>query len=205
MENIEQIREHQKQRLEILAAPVVRWLAAWNVHPNLLTSGNVVFSLLAASFVLVDALPWAGVVFLFGSTLDMLDGMLARMTNRATASGAFLDSTVDRICEGVILASIAWWLADAGQTWAVAALVLAMLGSMLTSYTRARAEALGLRCGVGWVTRAERVVLISLGLLTQQIVVTVYLLAVLTLWSAGQRIVAAYKLLNEEKSTAGRR
>ncbi len=205
MENIEQIRKNQRQRLEILATPVVRWLAEWNVHPNLLTGGNVFFSVLAASFVLMGELRWAGVVFLLGSTLDMFDGMLARMTNRASALGAFLDSAMDRICEGVILASIAWWLANQAQTWAVAALVLAMLGSMLTSYTRARAEALGLTCGVGWVTRAERVILISLGLVTMQIVVTVYLLAVLTLWSAGQRIVAVCKLLREENAEAGLR
>ncbi len=195
---IERLREQQRQRLQAWLDPVVNWLAATAVHPNLLTAGNVVFSVLAAWLIIGDQLTWAGIVFLFGSTLDMLDGMLARSKSQATPFGGFLDSTLDRVCEGAIFAAIAWWLATQGNSWAVAALVLAMLGSMLTSYTRARAEALGLQCSGGWVTRAERVILLCLGLITHELVFMAFVLAVLTLWTAGQRIHNVYRHLPSE-------
>lgn len=198
MRPIEQIREQQHQRLQAWLAPLVGWLAARAVHPNLLTAGNVIFSLLAAWLVINDQLVWAGIVFLFGSALDMLDGMLARFNNQVTPFGGFLDSTLDRVCEGAIFAAIAWWLAAQGHAWAVAALVLAMLGSMLTSYTRARAEALGLTCNGGWITRAERVILLCLGLITHQLELMAFVLAVLALWTAGQRIHNVYKHLPTE-------
>ncbi len=189
---VEKVRDNQRERLQGILAPVVSWFAAHAVHPNVLTAGNVLFSLLAAWLVIRNQLVWAGVVFLFGSTLDMLDGMLARLKNQVTPFGGFLDSTLDRVCEGAMFAAIAWWLATQGNTWAVAALVLAMLGSMLTSYTRARAEALGLTCNGGWITRSERVILLCLGLVTHQLVFMAFVLAVLTLWTAAQRIHSVY-------------
>ena len=96
--------------------------------------------------------------------MDTLDGRYSRMSGKGTLFGAFLDSTLDRIEEGVVLTAVACYFADNGDEVAAAACVVAVLGSLMVSYTRARAEALGVECKVGIATRPVRVVLLSIGL-----------------------------------------
>ena len=96
--------------------------------------------------------------------MDTLDGRYSRMSGKGTLFGAFLDSTLDRIEEGIVLTAIAWQFAEAGDSTAAAACVFVVLGSLMVSYTRARAEALGVECKVGIATRAVRVVILSIGL-----------------------------------------
>ena len=103
-------------------------------------------------------------IFVVGSLLDILDGALARVGGKATPFGAFIDSTTDRVGEGAMLAAIALVFSRHGKDWAVVVAVAAVVGSFLVSYTRARAEALGLKGDVGLGSRAERVVLITAGL-----------------------------------------
>ena len=108
---------------------------------------------------------WAGaLVFVVGSVLDILDGALARLSGKGTPFGAFLDSTTDRVSEGFMLGAIALVFARHHQLFAVGAAFAAVIGSFLVSYTRARAEALGLKGDVGIGSRAERVVVITAGL-----------------------------------------
>ena len=153
-----------------LASRVVRSLAQTRVTPNQLTTAGV--SLCLASAVIVyfeyhnDLLFfWLGAgVFVVGSLLDILDGALARVGGKTTPFGAFIDSTTDRVGEGAMLAAIALVFSRHGQDWAVVLAVAAVVGSFLVSYTRARAEALGLRGDVGLGSRAERVVVITAGL-----------------------------------------
>jgi CDP-diacylglycerol--glycerol-3-phosphate 3-phosphatidyltransferase len=109
-----------------------------------------------------DAL--GAVVFVVGSVLDILDGALARVGGKSTPFGAFIDSTTDRVGEGAMLAAIALVFSRHGKDWAVVVAVAAVVGSFLVSYTRARAEALGLSGTVGLGSRAERVVVITAGL-----------------------------------------
>ncbi len=97
--------------------------------------------------------------------MDTLDGRYSRMSGKGTLFGAFLDSTLDRVEEGVVLTAIAWHFADRGDAIAAAACVVTVLGSLMVSYTRARAEALGVECKVGIATRPVRVVILSIGLL----------------------------------------
>ena len=140
--------------------------------PNVLTAAGV--SLCLAAAVLVPfadrtnawLVYWlAAGIFVVGSLLDILDGALARVGGKSTPFGAFIDSTTDRVGEGAMLAAIALVFARARErTWAVVVAVAAVVGSFLVSYTRARAEALGLRGDVGLGSRAERVVLITAGL-----------------------------------------
>jgi CDP-diacylglycerol--glycerol-3-phosphate 3-phosphatidyltransferase len=104
------------------------------------------------------------VAFVLGSICDTLDGRYSRMSGKGTQFGAFLDSTLDRIEEGVVLTAAAWYFADSGDAVAAAACVVAVLGSLMVSYTRARAEALGVECKVGLATRPVRVVVLSVGL-----------------------------------------
>ncbi len=117
-----------------------------------------------------------------------MDGTLARVTGRATKFGAFFDSTVDRISEGVVFAAITYRFAIDGESVLAAVVVLALLGSLLVSYVRARAEGLGGKCKVGLLTRAERVILLTLGLLFGLLEHTIVLLAVLTAVTVAQRI-----------------
>src|ERR671932_10313 len=153
-----------------IASRSIVGLARTRVTPNMLTAAGV--TLCAAASVLVffenrDELLyyWLGaVVFVIGSILDILDGALARAGGKQTPFGAFLDSTTDRVSEAFMLGAIALVFARHGNSVALGFTFAAMLGSFLVSYTRARAEALGLRGDVGIGSRAERVVVISVGL-----------------------------------------
>jgi CDP-diacylglycerol---glycerol-3-phosphate 3-phosphatidyltransferase len=153
-----------------LASRSVTRLARTRVTPNILTTTGVSLCLGAAVLVgFEDRSPWlvywlAAVTFVIGSLLDILDGALARAGGKSTPFGAFFDSTTDRVGEGAMLAAIAFVFSRHGQDWAVVMAVAAVVGSFLVSYTRARAEALGLRGDVGLGSRAERVVVITAGL-----------------------------------------
>jgi phosphatidylinositol phosphate synthase len=145
-------------------------LARTRVTPNALTASGVLLCVGASVLVLFEnrndlLFYWLGaVVFVAGSVLDILDGALARAGGKTTPFGAFLDSTTDRISEGFMLTAIAYIFARHGRDIFVAVTMAAVAGSFLVSYTRARAEALGLRGDVGIGSRAERVVVITAGL-----------------------------------------
>jgi CDP-diacylglycerol--glycerol-3-phosphate 3-phosphatidyltransferase len=132
--------------------------------PNAISMMGLVGNLIAAGLVLHGDFFWAGIAFIVGSVMDTLDGRYSRMSGKGTLFGAFLDSTLDRIEEGVVLAAVAWQFADSGDSVAAAMCVVVVLGSLMVSYTRARAEALGVECKVGIATRPVRVVLLSAGL-----------------------------------------
>ena len=153
-----------------LASRSVTSLARTGVTPNVLTATGVSLCLTAAVLVPFEnhgklLFFWlAAGIFVVGSLLDILDGALALVGGKTTPFGAFIDSTTDRVGEGAMLAAIALVFARHGRDWAVVLAVAAVVGSFLVSYTRARAEALGLRGDVGLGSRAERVVLITAGL-----------------------------------------
>ena len=140
---------------------------------------------------------FAGLAFIFGSVMDTLDGRYSRMSGKGTMFGAFLDSTLDRIEEGVVLTAVAYYFADSGDAVPAAACVFVVLGSLMVSYTRARAEALGVECKVGIATRPVRVVLLSIGLVfgggdlisdVDLLAASIYVMAGLTAFTAGQRV-----------------
>jgi CDP-diacylglycerol---glycerol-3-phosphate 3-phosphatidyltransferase len=132
--------------------------------PNTISITGLVLNLAAAVLVTQRLFFLAGVAFIVGSVMDTLDGRYSRMSGKGTLFGAFLDSTLDRIEEGVVLAAVAWYFAERGDEVAAAACVLVVLGSLMVSYTRARAEALGVECKVGLASRPVRVVILSIGL-----------------------------------------
>jgi CDP-diacylglycerol--glycerol-3-phosphate 3-phosphatidyltransferase len=147
----------------------------------------------------------AGVAFIVGSVMDLLDGRYSRMSGKGTPFGAFLDSTLDRLEEGIVLTAVAAYFASRGDEVAVAAVVVAVLGSLMVSYTRARAEALGIACTVGIATRAVRVVILSAGLVFAKgaslgdfelLAPAVYVLAGLTVITTIQRILYVRRELN---------
>jgi CDP-diacylglycerol---glycerol-3-phosphate 3-phosphatidyltransferase len=164
------VKQGYTQGARRLASRSIGGLARTRVTPNALTAAGV--SLCAAAAVLVyfeyrDELLffWLGaVLFVVGSILDILDGALARYTGKGTPFGAFLDSTTDRLSEGLVLGAIALVFSRDGNELALAFAIAGIAASFLVSYTRARAEALGLRGDVGIGSRAERVVVITAGL-----------------------------------------
>jgi phosphatidylglycerophosphate synthase len=154
-----------------IAARSMSRLARSRVTPNALTAGGVLLCTAGAIVVYFEdrgelAAFWLGAaLFIVGSILDILDGALARTSGKATPFGAFVDSMTDRVSEGVMLASIALVFMRDGNQVALAFTFAAVVGSFLVSYARAKAEILGLRGDVGLGSRAERVVVISAGLI----------------------------------------
>ncbi|MFZ0379674.1 MAG: CDP-alcohol phosphatidyltransferase family protein [Solirubrobacteraceae bacterium] len=153
---------------------------------------------LAAAALIVDRLFFvAGLAFIVGSIMDTLDGRYSRMSGKGSVFGAFLDSTLDRMEEGIVLIAIGAYFASRHNQVAAAATVAAVLGSLMVSYTRARAEALGVECKVGLATRPVRVVILSIGLVFAKgaslghfelLAPAVYVLAALTVFTTLQRI-----------------
>ena len=133
--------------------------------PNAISLTGLVGNLIAAVLVTQEEFFLAGVAFILGSVMDTLDGRYSRMSGKGTPFGAFLDSSLDRMEEGIVLAAVGAYFAKQGDELATAAVVVAVLFSLMVSYTRARAEALGVECKVGIATRAVRVVILSAGLL----------------------------------------
>ncbi len=165
--------------------------------PNGISITGLVLNLAAAVLVTQRLFVLAGLAFIVGSIMDTLDGRYSRMSGKGTLFGAFLDSTLDRIEEGVVLTAVAWYFADTGHAIPAAGCVLTVLGSLMVSYTRARAEALGVECKVGIATRPVRVVLLSIGLVfakgaglfdIELLAPAIYAMAALTAVTVVQRV-----------------
>ncbi len=133
--------------------------------PNAISLTGLALNVLAAVLVTQDHFFLGGIAFVVGSVMDTLDGRYSRMSGKGTQFGAFLDSTLDRVSEGIVLTAVAAEFAQRGDDVAAGAVVLAVLSSVMVSYTRARAEALGVKGDVGIAPRAVRVVILSIGLL----------------------------------------
>ncbi|MDQ3935400.1 MAG: CDP-alcohol phosphatidyltransferase family protein [Actinomycetota bacterium] len=173
--------------------------------PNAISMTGLVGNVIAAVLVTQRYFFLAGVAFILGSVMDTLDGRYSRMSGKGTAFGAFLDSTLDRIEEGIVLAAVAAYFSERGDDLAVAAVVVTVLGSLMVSYTRARAEALGVECKVGLATRPVRVVILSAGLLFARgaslgdfelLAPAIYLMALLTSFTVLQRVLHVRAALN---------
>jgi CDP-diacylglycerol--glycerol-3-phosphate 3-phosphatidyltransferase len=133
--------------------------------PNAISLTGLALNVVAAVLITQELWVLAGVAFVIGSVMDMLDGRYSRMSGKGTPFGAFLDSSLDRIEEGIVLTAVAAYFAKSGDQLAVAGVTLTIVGSLMVSYTRARAEALGVECKVGFADRPTRVVILSIGLL----------------------------------------
>jgi len=165
--------------------------------PNAISLSGLVLNVVAAVLVTQRLFFLAGVAFIIGSIMDTLDGRYARTSGKGTRFGAFLDSTLDRMEEGIVLTAVAAYFASRGMDFAVAATVVAVLASLMVSYTRARAEALGVACKVGIATRPVRVVILAIGLVFAKgaglgdfelLAPAVYVLAALSVITVFQRI-----------------
>lgn len=177
-----------KEAFRQLLHPLVRLLSALRVRPDTLTIMGWALAVVAAVLFGMGHVRAAGAVMLFGGLFDALDGAVARESNRMSDFGAFLDSTLDRISEAVVFVGIIFFYASMDQAPAALLAGAAMTFSLLTSYTRARAEGLGIRCEVGLLERAGRVVLLSAFSMLGFLAVGIALVAAGALVTTVQRI-----------------
>ncbi|MCX6012599.1 MAG: CDP-alcohol phosphatidyltransferase family protein [Chloroflexi bacterium] len=179
---------------EKIAIPVVKLIAKTRITPNILTVTGFGFNVVVA--MLLALLPQsyfyiAGLVLIFASVYDMLDGALARMTGKSSKFGAILDSTLDRYSEAVILLGLLIFYTDPFKFLPVVLIFISLIGSTMVSYVRARAEGLGLKNEVGLFTRPERIILLVIGLIISQT-----LIYVLWIMAIGTNITALWRLIH---------
>lgn len=193
------LSESRKLIAYYLTQPVATLLAkAPIITPNVITWLGFLVTLGAAGLIVTGHLLAAGLVVLLAGFFDILDGALARRTNQITPFGALLDSTLDRLSEAVLLLSILILNLLRDQLTVEALLVcLALIGSLLVSYIKARAEALDLECEVGLFTRSERVAVLALGLLLSQfdyaLITALSIIVLFSFITATQRVLHVWK------------
>ena len=154
-----------KEAVRALAEPLARSLVRIGVSANAITVGAFFLNVVVGAAVALGLLAAAGLLYLLFSPLDFLDGTVARLSGKASAFGAFLDSLLDRASEAAVLVGAVYWYASQQQPALAGLAAAALVGSFLVSYARARAEGLGYECEVGWLQRPERIVLLAAGLL----------------------------------------
>jgi CDP-diacylglycerol--glycerol-3-phosphate 3-phosphatidyltransferase len=178
-----------------ITGPVVSVLAGAGVTPNMLTVGQVVGGVVAAWLLAMGELAWGGVAVLGFSSLDAFDGTLARTTGKATKFGGVLDSTLDRVFEGVVLGGLLYYFLDRGDRLESMLVFATAVGSLCVSYVRARAEAEGVQLYDGIFTRAVRIILLAAGLITGIVTIVLWILAVMTAVTALHRLYVVWQRL----------
>jgi CDP-diacylglycerol--glycerol-3-phosphate 3-phosphatidyltransferase len=178
-----------------ILSPLVTLLSKWKLSPNSLTVAGVVITAFGAAAFGMGFIRPAGLLILTGGICDTIDGMIARLGGKASRFGALLDSSVDRYAEFCMFVGIAAYFIHRADYGTSAGAVLALCGSFMVSYTRARAESLGFEARIGIMQRPERILLIGLGALIHIAVfkLAIWLVALLANWTALQRIRYAYK------------
>lgn len=191
------------------AEKAVRPLAAIGLTPNGATLLGLLLSGATAAVLATGHLRIGGILVALAGIFDMVDGALARVRNQKTVFGAFLDSTLDRYSEGLVLLGVLLYAVEQpsslARTWTIALTYVAVLSSLMVSYAKARAEGLGLECKIGFMARPERVVLLAVGLILGGATFVVWTMAALALTStltALQRIIHVWRLLRARPAAA---
>ncbi len=172
------ISEKNRQRYLKVVSPFGDVLSKIGIHPNVLTILGLILSIVAGVFYGIGSFFWAAWIVVFAGTCDVLDGLIARKRNQNSKFGAFFDSTLDRYSDLCLFSGIAYFFAKnpseistikegsaviINNPWTIFIIIMAIAGSFMVSYTRARAEGLGVDCKVGLMQRPERVVLLVIG------------------------------------------
>ncbi|MGD0354200.1 MAG: CDP-alcohol phosphatidyltransferase family protein [Dehalococcoidia bacterium] len=194
MANFQDVR---RQAGRMLTNPLVPIISRLKLTPDMMTFTGIILNLVAAVVIGFGCLLAGGIIFLLAGLFDLLDGALARYMEKTTRFGALLDSTADRITEGAIFLSLIFVTGVSvwpfNVTWELVLIFLALIGSYLTSYIRARAEGLNIDCTVGLFTRVERVIILALGLLLSQVFIALAIVVVLSFVTVGQRLVHVWR------------
>jgi CDP-diacylglycerol--glycerol-3-phosphate 3-phosphatidyltransferase len=168
--------------------PIARFVSWTGVSPDGVTFVGFLLTIVVALLLSQSHVQWAGVLLIVAGIFDALDGTLARMLNRVTRFGAFLDSTMDRFSEATIFLGMLIHFQKQGDSTEVILTYVAIVGSLMVSYTRARAEGIGISIRGGFLTRFERAVIMTAGLIFNQLTLALWILAPLTIFTALQRI-----------------
>ena len=177
----------------------VKLLVRTGLSPNVLTVSGLVVSVLVAWLLSQGHFFLGGFLVLFSGAFDLLDGALARATGRSNKFGALLDSTIDRLSEAAILLGLLSFYVNQASYQEPMLVGAALIGSVMTSYVRARAEGMNLKCEVGVFTRPERVILLAIGLIFNQMIVILWLIAVLGNLTAFQRLFYVWQQTKQGK------
>jgi len=194
---LERLRPHARRMAEFPA----RLLASLGFTPNGLTLLGLVLNVLVAWVLALGHPALGGVLVLVANAFDMLDGALARVSGKGSRFGAFFDSTLDRYAEALVYLGVMTWIFHLGDAGLLLAAYLSLVGSFMVSYSRARAEGLGVQGEVGLLPRPERILLLALALILHQYLLAplLWLLAVMTNFTTLQRILYAKKALEPSR------
>ncbi len=187
-------REISRPALEAVA----RVLAGWNVSPDWVTNLGLLLTIGVAALAAVGEVRWAGAAYVIAALCDAVDGALARVSGKGSRFGAFLDSTIDRFEEAIVFLGLIVYYARLGGRWEIPIILAATVGSLMVSYTRARAEAVGVACREGLTTRPLRLVIVILGMVLEQVPIALSLLTVMSLFTSFQRIYHVWRMTGGE-------
>ncbi|MBI4482608.1 MAG: CDP-alcohol phosphatidyltransferase family protein [Acidobacteria bacterium] len=179
---------------------IVGLLTYFHINPNVLTFFGFLVSILAAVEFARGHLTHAGFAMIGAGLFDMLDGAVARTTRTETSFGAFFDSVIDRYSDVVLLIGLTVYYAQAGRLGYVVLTGVVLMGSVLTSYARARAESIIPKCKVGFMERPERIVLLIIGALSHRMEAVLWILAILSNWTVIHRMYYTYKEIPPQSS-----
>ena len=183
-----------------IAAPlgqIAAWLERTGISPNALTLIGFFLTVVVAGVLATGQLLWGGLLLIFAALFDTLDGALARHAGKTSVFGAFLDSVMDRFSESVTLVALIWYFSGQAEgRIPVILLAVTIVGSLMVSYTRARAEAVNIECKEGFFQRTERIIVLILGLVTGWMLPVLWILAIFTNFTAVQRIYDVYRKTN---------
>lgn len=188
-----------RQRAQALLNAIAQVLDRIGITPNSLTLIGFLAMCVIGLVLAAGYFPLGGFLIILAGIFDALDGSLARLTNRVTKFGAFLDSTTDRFAEGALFLGILYWYMQHGTTYIAYVIYLTLLGSLMVSYARARAEGLGIECKEGLLTRFERIALLIAGLILTAVfgdaplLIVLVFLAIFTNFTAVQRMWLVYR------------
>lgn len=197
------LTEWARQRARAFLNGVAVFFNRLGLTPNILTVIGFGLVCVIAVVIALGYEALGAVLLIFGAGFDATDGALARLTNRVTKFGGFFDSTLDRYADGVLMLALVWRGIESNNRWMIVLAVVALIGAFLVSYTRARAEGLGLQLKEGWFTRLERMLVLILGLLSTLffgqvgLLIALAILAVLSNVTAVQRILLTRQKLGE--------
>jgi CDP-diacylglycerol--glycerol-3-phosphate 3-phosphatidyltransferase len=174
--------------------PIARLISRTGISPNVITLSGAVFNLGVAWVLAQGYLRIGGVLVPLVSLFDALDGTLARLTGKRSRFGAFLDSTLDRFSEAILYLGLLIFYTRLGSRQEIILIYATIVGSLMVSYARARAEGLGLECKVGLLTRLERIVILTAALILDQMSIALWALAILTNFTALQRMYHVWRV-----------
>lgn len=177
----------------VVTYPIARFLEKMGLHPNTVTILGLVLSAAVGAVIASGYTALGGVLLLFASSVDGLDGALARVSGTKSRFGAFLDSTLDRISEGALFFGLLVWLLPQGRYLEAYLVFLTILGSVMVSYTRARAEGVGYACKVGIFSRLERILVLGIGLIVGWVQLTLIVMTVFVWITVLQRVLHVFQ------------